>query len=118
MAARLSALRAGCFLLPERFLVIISVRVCVDPRAIVRLEGLGKLLISTSSGTGTGDLPACSIVPQPNTLPRAPDYDSNNIEIITVNCDNFIYPQVVAREIRMFQSAMQSRALPKMYLHC
>jgi hypothetical protein len=26
---------------------------------------------STSSGTGTGDLPACNIVPQPTTLPRA-----------------------------------------------
>jgi hypothetical protein len=38
----------------------------------VRLEGLGKLKKSTSSGTRTGDLPACSIVPQPTTLPRAP----------------------------------------------
>jgi hypothetical protein len=43
----------------------------VDPRAIVRLEGLGKLkkkihLIRDSN------LPACSIVPQPTTLPLAP----------------------------------------------
>jgi hypothetical protein len=38
----------------------------------VRLEGLGKFKKSTSSGTRTGDLPACSIVPQPTTLPRAP----------------------------------------------
>jgi hypothetical protein len=37
----------------------------------VRLEGLGKLKKSTSSGTRTGDHPACSIVPQPTTLPRA-----------------------------------------------
>jgi hypothetical protein len=36
----------------------------------VRLEGLGKLEKSTSSGIRTGDLPACSIVPQPTTLPR------------------------------------------------
>jgi hypothetical protein len=36
----------------------------------VRLEGLGKLKKSTSSGL---DLPACSIVPQPTTLPRAPN---------------------------------------------
>jgi hypothetical protein len=43
----------------------------------VRLEGLGKLKKSTSSGTGTGDLPACSIVPQPATLPRAPILEGN-----------------------------------------
>jgi hypothetical protein len=72
MAVRLSALSAGRFLPPGRFLVLISGRGWVDPRAIVRLEGLGKLKKSTSSGTQTGDLPACSIVPQPTTLPRAP----------------------------------------------
>jgi hypothetical protein len=72
MAARLSALCVGHFLLPGRFLVLHSVRSWVDPTAIVRLEGLGQLKISTSSGTRTGDLPACSIVPQPTTLPRAP----------------------------------------------
>jgi hypothetical protein len=33
------------------------------------LKGLKK---STFSGTLTGDLPVCSIVPQPTTLPRAP----------------------------------------------
>jgi hypothetical protein len=43
-----------------------------NPGAMVRLEGLGKLKKSTSSGTRTGDLPACSIVPQPTTLSRAP----------------------------------------------
>jgi hypothetical protein len=37
----------------------------------VRLQGLGKLKKCTSSGTQTGDLPVCSIVPQPTTLPRA-----------------------------------------------
>jgi hypothetical protein len=38
----------------------------------VVLEGLGKLKKSTSSGTRSGDLPACSIVPQPTTLPHVP----------------------------------------------
>jgi hypothetical protein len=37
----------------------------------VQLEGLGKLKIHLI-GTRTCDLPACSIVPQPTTLPRAP----------------------------------------------
>jgi hypothetical protein len=36
----------------------------------VRLEGLGKLKKSISSGI---EPTTCSIVPQPTTLPRAPD---------------------------------------------
>jgi hypothetical protein len=64
MAVRLSALPA--FYPPGRFLVLISVRGWVDPRAIVRLEGLKKSILSV---TWTGDLPVCSIVPQPTTLP-------------------------------------------------
>jgi hypothetical protein len=50
MALRLSALRAGRPLPPERFLVLISVWVPVGPRAIVRLEGLSKLKKSTLWG--------------------------------------------------------------------
>jgi hypothetical protein len=51
MAVRLSAPRAGRPLSPERFLVFISVRGWVDPRAIVRLEGLDQLKNPmTSSG--------------------------------------------------------------------
>jgi hypothetical protein len=73
MAVRLSALRAILRLPPERFLVLISVRGRVDPRAIVRLEGLGQLKKSNDlTGNQTRDLSACNVMPQPTTLPRAP----------------------------------------------
>jgi hypothetical protein len=42
MVVRLSALCTGCPLLPGRFLVLISIRGFVNPRAIVLLEGLGQ----------------------------------------------------------------------------
>jgi hypothetical protein len=60
------------YLPPGKFLVLISIRGWVDSRAIVQPEGLGKLKKSTSRGTRTGNLPSCSIVPQPTTLLCAP----------------------------------------------
>jgi hypothetical protein len=39
---------------------------------MVRLDGLGQLKKIHLIGTRTRDLPVCSIVPQPTTLPRAP----------------------------------------------
>jgi hypothetical protein len=51
---RLLALRAGRPLPPGRILVLISVRVLVDPRAIMRVEELGQLQNPvTSSGIET-----------------------------------------------------------------
>jgi hypothetical protein len=49
MAVRLSALGAGLLYPPGKFLLLISVRGRVDPRAIVRLERLGQLKNSVTS---------------------------------------------------------------------
>jgi hypothetical protein len=50
------------------------VRGCVDSRATVRLEKLGKIKKSSDlKGNRTRDLPVYSIVPQQTTLPRSPD---------------------------------------------
>jgi hypothetical protein len=50
MAVRLSVSRPGRPLPPGGFLVLISVRGLADPGAIMRLEGLGQLTETLSSG--------------------------------------------------------------------
>jgi hypothetical protein len=64
----------------------------------VRLAILGKLKKSTSSGIQTGDLPACKIMPQPTTLPRA-SLNVGNLQT------NFLTPQ----NIFLFEMLLSAR---------
>jgi hypothetical protein len=70
MAVMLSALRAARPLPPGRFLVLISVRGSVDPRGH-SAAGSSIEKYNNLNGNRTRDLPACSLLPQPTTLPRA-----------------------------------------------
>jgi hypothetical protein len=69
MAVRLTALRAGLPLPSGKFLVLIEAE---SPERIKSTEKSDGLI-----GNRARDLPACSIVPQPTTLPRDPNKNSH-----------------------------------------
>jgi hypothetical protein len=117
MAVSLSALRPGRPLPAGRFLVVIFIRGWIDPGAVVPLEGFGKLKKSNNLiWNGTRDFPACSIVPQPITLPRdlgscyvglKIDFLSGTLNIsfritdvlpyIKISLNLFLYPEIYSR---------------------
>jgi hypothetical protein len=112
MAVRLSALRAGRPLPPGRFLVLTCVRGWVDPRVIVRLEGLGQLENSNNLNPNrTRDLPPCSIVPQPTMLLRAPT--SHIFYKLSLSASNYTYIKFIHESlINFFYEVNNNRTLP------
>jgi hypothetical protein len=66
MAVRLSDLCTGRPLPPGKFLILISVRDSVHPKAIARLERSSDLIKNETS-----DIPTYSKVPKLSTIPRA-----------------------------------------------
>jgi hypothetical protein len=74
----------------------------------VRLVGLGKLKKSKSSETQSGDLPACSIGPQPTTLPRAPDISKSN-KFCLRPISNLLYNETLTYAEKLLSSGIRRR---------
>jgi hypothetical protein len=94
MVVRLSALRAGRLLPPGKYLVLICWRLSRPQghSAAGRIRPIEKS--SDLIGNRTRDLPNCSVVPQPTTLPHAPDtlhISRNQVSYLFPFCSYFFF---------------------------
>jgi hypothetical protein len=79
----LSALSIGRFFPQEIFIILISVKDWVGPRAIVNLEGLyQRKILMTQSGIEPATFQACSAVPQLTAEQRTQNYAWSNVRPI------------------------------------
>jgi hypothetical protein len=72
MAVRLSALRTGRTFAPRKIPGTYFCKILSGPQGHSAAGTTGSIEKSSEIGNRTRDLPACSMVPQPTTLPHAP----------------------------------------------